>query len=97
MSKPWFSEIATKPVVQELSSRETLPVVSISYLANFCSMHKERMSWRHSNPKPIAALWDSSLSGLCSLQDYAKILENHYKDMQDIGFTIERVNSIFSN
>ncbi len=46
--------------------------------------------------RPIAALETALPQAYAASQDYAKILENHYKDMQDIRFTIERVNSIFS-
>lgn len=41
-------------------------------------------------PEPIAALETALPQAYASFQDYAKILENHYKDMQDIEFTIER-------
>ena len=41
-------------------------------------------------PEPIAALETALPQAYASFQDYAKILENHYKDMQDIEFTIEK-------
>ncbi|EGC27579.1 MULTISPECIES: pyruvate, phosphate dikinase [Streptococcus] len=41
-------------------------------------------------PEPIAALETALPKAYAAFQDYAKILENHYKDMQDIEFTIEK-------
>ena len=41
-------------------------------------------------PEPIAALETALSQAYAAFQDYAKILENHYKDMQDIEFTIEK-------
>ncbi len=41
-------------------------------------------------PEPIAALEIALPQAYAAFQDYAKILENHYKDMQDIEFTIEK-------
>lgn len=41
-------------------------------------------------PKPIAALETALPHAYAAFKDYAKILENHYKDMQDIEFTIEK-------
>ena len=41
-------------------------------------------------PEPIAALETALPQAYAAFQDYAKILENHYKDMQDIEFTIEK-------
>ena len=41
-------------------------------------------------PEPIAALEKALPQAYAAFQDYAKILENHYKDMQDIEFTIEK-------
>ena len=41
-------------------------------------------------PEPIAALGTALPQAYAAFQDYAKILENHYKDMQDIEFTIEK-------
>ena len=41
-------------------------------------------------PEPIASLKISQPEVYKSFRDYATILENHYKDMQDIEFTIEK-------
>ncbi|MCB7322237.1 pyruvate, phosphate dikinase [Streptococcus parasanguinis] len=41
-------------------------------------------------PEPIASLKISQPKVYKSFRDYATILENHYKDMQDIEFTIEK-------
>lgn len=41
-------------------------------------------------PEPIAALKEIQPETYQAFRDYAKILENHYKDMQDIEFTIEK-------
>ncbi|MCC3167230.1 pyruvate, phosphate dikinase [Streptococcus sanguinis] len=41
-------------------------------------------------PEPIAALETALPQAYAAFQDYAKILENHYKEMQDIEFTIEK-------
>ncbi len=41
-------------------------------------------------PDPIAALKEIQPETYQVFRDYAKILENHYKDMQDIEFTIEK-------
>ncbi|MEZ7603631.1 pyruvate, phosphate dikinase [Streptococcus parasanguinis] len=41
-------------------------------------------------PEPIASLKISQPEVYQSFRDYATILENHYKDMQDIEFTIEK-------
>ena len=41
-------------------------------------------------PEPIAALEKSQPQVFKAFKEYAKILENHYKDMQDIEFTIEK-------
>ena len=41
-------------------------------------------------PEPIAALKKIQPETYQAFRDYAKILENHYKDMQDIEFTIEK-------
>ena len=41
-------------------------------------------------PEPIASLKISQPEVYKSFRDYAAILENHYKDMQDIEFTIEK-------
>lgn len=41
-------------------------------------------------PEPIAALEKAQPQAYKAFKDYAKILENHYKDMQDIEFTIEK-------
>ena len=41
-------------------------------------------------PEPIAALEKSQPQVFKVFKEYARILENHYKDMQDIEFTIEK-------
>lgn len=41
-------------------------------------------------PEPIGALKEIQPETYQAFRDYAKILENHYKDMQDIEFTIEK-------
>ena len=41
-------------------------------------------------PEPIAALEKAQPLVFNAFQEYARILENHYKDMQDIEFTIEK-------
>lgn len=41
-------------------------------------------------PEPIATLKEIQPETYQAFRDYAKILENHYKDMQDIEFTIEK-------
>lgn len=41
-------------------------------------------------PEPIAALEKAQPQAYKAFKDYASILENHYKDMQDIEFTIEK-------
>ena len=41
-------------------------------------------------PEPIAALEKAHPQVFKVFKEYAKILENHYKDMQDIEFTIEK-------
>jgi len=41
-------------------------------------------------PEPIAVLEKAQPQAYKAFKDYAKILENHYKDMQDIEFTIEK-------
>ena len=41
-------------------------------------------------PEPIAALEKAQPQVFKAFKEYARILENHYKDMQDIEFTIEK-------
>ena len=41
-------------------------------------------------PEPIAALEKAQPLVFKAFKEYARILENHYKDMQDIEFTIEK-------
>ena len=41
-------------------------------------------------PEPIAALEKSQPQVFKAFKEYARILENHHKDMQDIEFTIEK-------
>lgn len=41
-------------------------------------------------PEPIQSLAHTLPDAFRDFQEYAKILESHYKDMQDIEFTIER-------
>ncbi|MGZ9805106.1 pyruvate, phosphate dikinase [Streptococcus sp. V869] len=41
-------------------------------------------------PEPIAALEKAQPLVFKDFKEYARILENHYKDMQDIEFTIEK-------
>ena len=41
-------------------------------------------------PEPIAALEKAQPQVFKVFKEYARILENHYKDMQDIEFTIEK-------
>ncbi len=42
------------------------------------------------NPKPIAALAEEMPEAHRELEEVASLLEKHYKDMQDIEFTIEK-------
>ncbi|WP_027955611.1 pyruvate, phosphate dikinase [Halobacillus kuroshimensis] len=43
-------------------------------------------------PQPIASLEDDMQEVYQQLEDTCNLLENHYKDMQDIEFTVERGN-----
>ena len=89
MFRPWYSEIRARPPVQVLRLHVTHPPAQRIYGEYLINAQGEDVVAGVRTPQPISKLAEDLPECYKEFMDLAMKLENHFRDMQDMEFTIE--------